>query len=157
MKRTPATLLLLFILVSTGHSRDYHTGIGIKAGMVPGISAKHFFTTNAAFEGVLTYRWEGLNLTGLAEFHLPVFDTEGMYFYYGGGLHVGVWDSGRAKDKIPTGHKLNLGIDGIVGLEFAFSEVPVSLGLDWKPNFNIITDSWMIIDEISLTLRYLIR
>ena len=75
----------------------------------------------------------------------------------GGGLHLGVWDSGKALDKPATGSKFNFGIDGIAGLEYAFFDVPVSVGLDWKPNFNIVTDSRIIMDEISLVLRYLIR
>ncbi len=140
-----------------GNAQDYKTGIGVKVGMVPGISAKHFLTTNGALEGIVTFRWGGANFTGLGEFHLPVFDTDGMSFYYGGGIHVGVWDSGLAKDQAASGHQLNLGIDGIVGLEYAFFDVPLSLGLDWKPSFNIFQDSRMIIDEISFSLRYIIR
>ena len=157
MKKIIASLFFLLLITLAGRGQDYHTGIGVKIGMAPGISAKYFLTTNAALEGVLTYRWQGLNLTGLGEFHIPVFDTEGMYFFYGGGFHAGVWDSGLAMDKASGGRKLNLGIDGIVGLEHAFSGIPLSLGLDWKPNFNIITDSRLIIDEISFTMRYLIR
>lgn len=157
MKKSIIILIFLLLSASDGNTQDYDTGIGIKAGMVPGISAKHFLTRYGALEGIATYRWNGVNLTGLVEFHIPVFDTEGMYFFYGGGIHAGLWDSGKARDRSPTGRKLNLGIDGIVGLEYVFFDVPLSLGLDWKPNWNIITDSRLIIDEISLSLRYLFR
>ncbi|MFC2098132.1 hypothetical protein ACFLSP_00170 [Bacteroidota bacterium] len=153
-------LLLLFLIVPFLHStsaQDYQTGIGVKIGMAPGISAKHFLTTNGAVEGIATFRWGGVNFAALGEFHLPIFDTEGMSFYYGGGFHVGVWDTGLAKNTVKSGQQLNLGIDGIVGLEYAFFDVPLSLGLDWKPNFNIIRNSRMIIDEISFSIRYLIR
>lgn len=155
MKKFLLILVFLLLMAGTGNTQDYDIGIGIKVGMVPGISAKHFLTRYAAIEGIATYRWNGGNLTCLAEFHIPVFDTEGMYFYYGGGIHAGIWDSGIAKDGTATGHKLNLGIDGIVGLEYVFSDVPLSLGVDWKPNWNIITNSRLVIDEISLSLRYL--
>lgn len=157
MKKIAASLLLFILVTLAGNGQDYQTGIGVKIGMAPGISAKYFLTTNGALEGVLTYRWEGVNFTGLGEFHIPVFDTRGMYFYYGGGFHVGVWDPGLARDEAAGDRKLNFGIDGIVGLEHAFPGIPLSLGLDWKPNFNIITDSRLIIDEISFTIRYLIR
>ena len=150
MKKIIFIFSLLLLLAWTGKAQDYKTGLGIKAGMAPGISAKHFYTTNGALEGILTTRWGGVNLTGLAEFHLPAFDTQGMSFYYGGGIHVGVWDSGKALDEPATGHKLNLGIDAIVGLEYAFSDIPLSLGLDWKPALNIITDTRLINDEISV-------
>ncbi len=157
MKKHITILSFLVFLGNPAMSQDYSTGIGIKIGMAPGLSAKYFLTKNAAVEGIASFRWKGANLTGLAEFHVPVFDTEGMYFYYGGGIHIGYWDSGKALDKPASGRKLNLGIDGIVGLEYAFSDVPLSLGLDWKPNFNIITDSRLIIDELSLVLRFLVR
>jgi hypothetical protein len=157
MKKIITTFFLVFLLVMAGISQDYETGIGIKVGMVPGISAKHFLTTNKALEGNVTIRWGGANFTALGEFHYPMFDTDGMSFYYGGGFHIGVWDSGLARDQPASGHQLNMGIDGIVGLEYAFFDVPISLGLDWKPNFNIFQDSRMIIDEISFCIRYLIR
>ena len=157
MKKIIVSLVLFLLFTLAARGQDYHTGIGIKIGMAPGISAKHFLTTNAALEGDLTFRWQGVNFTGLGEFHIPVFDTEGMSFFYGGGFHLGVWDSGLAMDEVASGRKFNMGLDAIVGLEHAFPGIPLSLGLDWKPNFNIITDSRFIVDEISFTIRYLIR
>jgi hypothetical protein len=157
MKKTILILAIVWMASRGAASQDYDLGIGIKAGMAPGISAKYFLMTHGAIEGIATFRWSGANLAVLAEFHLPVFDTEGMSFYYGGGLHVGVWDSGKAMDEAGTGQKFNMGVDGIVGLEYALFRTPLSVGLDWKPNFNIVTDPRIIIDEISLVLRYLIR
>ncbi len=157
MKKLLISISILLLINLTARSQDYDLGIGIKAGMAPGVSVKYFPTTDKAIEGIATFRWGGVNVTGLAEFHLPIFDTKGMNFYYGGGIHLGVWDSGKAIDKPDTGSKFNFGIDGIVGLEYAFPKFPLSLGLDWKPNFNIVTDSRVILDEISLHIRYLIR
>jgi hypothetical protein len=157
MRSSATTILLLFLTSFPGISQDYHTAFGIKAGMAPGISAKHFLTTNGALEGIVTFRWGGVNFAGLGEFHLPLFDTDGMNLYYGGGFHIGVWDTGKALDEDAGGQKLNFGIDGIVGLEYSFFDIPLSLGLDWKPNLNIMKDTRLIIDEISLVARYLIR
>ncbi|MFC2115641.1 hypothetical protein ACFLTU_04160 [Bacteroidota bacterium] len=157
MKNPIVVFLILLLIAGTGKAQDYDTGLGIKVGMAPGITAKHFVTTDAALEGIITARWGGANLSALGEFHLPVFDTQGMNFFYGGGVHIGVWDVGKARDKEDKGNKLNFGIDGIVGLEYAFFDVPLSLGLDWKPSFNIISDAWLIIDEIAFSIRYLLQ
>jgi hypothetical protein len=157
MRISAISILMLVLACSPGSSQDYHTAFGIKAGMAPGITAKHFLSTNGALEGIATFRWGGVNLTGLGEFHLPLFDTDGLNFYYGGGFHIGVWDTGKALDEAGGGQKLNLGIDGIVGIEYSFFDIPLSVGLDWKPNLNIIRDTRMIIDEISLVARYLLR
>jgi hypothetical protein len=157
MKRRTITILLILIAIAA-QAQDYHTGLGLRASMAPGISVKHFFTTNMAGEGILTARWGGFNATGLAEWHLPVFDTEGFYFFYGGGAHLGVWDSGRdyygtTKD----GTHVFLGVDGIIGLEYAFLDIPLSIGMDWKPGMNIIFDFGFFFDDLAISFRYLFR
>jgi len=158
MKRISITIFVLFLLVFTSKAQDYHSGLGLRASVSPGISFKHFITSNMAGEGILTVRWGGFNATGLAEWHLPVFDTEGFYFFYGGGAHLGVWDSSR--DYYGTTHNgtsLFLGVDGIIGLEYAFMDIPLSIGLDWKPGLNIISDFGFFFDDLALSFRYLFR
>ena len=151
--------LVIGIAASSGlTAQDYHTGLGIRGGFSNGISLKHFYTTNIAVEGILSTRWHGFKITGLAEWHIPVFDTQGLNFYYGGGAHLGIWDSEADYhgDKI-AGNNLFLGVDGVIGLEYAFPGIPLSIGLDWKPGFEIISDFGFAHDEIALSVRYLFR
>jgi hypothetical protein len=158
MKRK--VLIILFPLFFAGAlgAQDYHTGLGLRASVSPGISVKHFITTNMAGEGILTVRWGGFNVTGLAEWHLPVFDTEGFYFLYGGGAHLGVWDRGRDYyGSTRDGTTVFLGIDGIIGLEYAFPDIPLSIGLDWKPGMNVLADFGFFFDDLAISLRYLFR
>lgn len=158
MKRISITIFVLFLLVFSSKAQDYHSGLGLRASVSPGISFKHFLTTNMAGEGILTVRWGGFNATGLAEWHLPVFDTEGFYFFYGGGAHLGVWDSSRDYySNTKDGTNLFLGVDGIIGLEYAFQDIPLSIGLDWKPGMNIISDFGFFFDDLALSFRYLFR
>ncbi len=158
MKRKTITILLFILLVSAGKAQDYHTGLGLRASVSPGISVKHFFTTNMAGEGILTVRWGGFNATGLAEWHLSVFDTEGFYFFYGGGAHLGVWDSEKDYYGSNTGGTtLFLGVDGIIGLEYAFLDIPLSISLDWKPGMNVISDFGFFFDDLAISFRYLFR
>jgi len=139
-------------------AQDYHTGLGIRGGFSNGITLKHFYTTDIAVEGILTTRWQGFKITGLAEWHIPVFDTEGLYFFYGGGIHLGIWDSEADYfGNQVAGNSLFLGIDGIIGLEYAFPGIPLSLGLDWKPGFEIVSDFGFAHDEIAFSARYLFR
>ena len=158
MKRRTITILVLLFLIFGAKAQDYHTGLGLRAGVSPGISVKHFFSTNMAGVGILSVRWGGFNITGLAEWHLQVFDTDGFYFFYGGGAHLGAWDTGR--DYYGTtndGTKVFLGIDGIIGLEYAFGDIPLSIGLDWKPGMNVISDFGFFFDDLALSFRYLLR
>jgi hypothetical protein len=158
MKRITLAIFSLILFTMSLGAQDYHTGLGLRASMAPGISVKHFFTTNMAGEGILTVRWGGFNATGLAEWHLPVFDTEGFYFFYGGGAHLGVWD--RSQDYYGStgdGTSVFLGVDGIIGLEYAFLDIPLSIGLDWKPGMNVISDFGFFFDDLAISLRYLFR
>jgi hypothetical protein len=158
MKRIAFTILFPILLAFTAKAQDYHTGLGLRASMAPGISVKHFFTTNMAGEGILTVRWGGFNATGLAEWHLPVFDTEGFFFLYGGGAHLGAWDTGRDYyGNTIDGTRFFLGVDGIIGLEYAFLDIPLSVGLDWKPGMNILSDFGFFFDDLAISLRYLFR
>ena len=158
MKRIIIIMLFPLLLVTGGKAQDYHTGLGLRASMAPGISVKHFITTDMAGEGILTARWGGFNATALAEFHLPVFDTEGFYFFYGGGAHLGVWDTGRDfYGDTRDGTRLFLGIDGIIGLEYAFLDIPLSVGMDWKPGMNFLADFGLFFDDLAISLRYLFR
>ena len=158
MKRITLAIFSLILFAMTLWAQDYHTGLGLRASMAPGISVKHFFTTNMAGEGILTVRWGGFNATALAEWHLQVFDTEGFYFFYGGGAHLGVWDSSRDYyGSTGSGTSVFLGVDGIIGLEYAFLDIPLSVGLDWKPGMNIISDFGFFFDDLAISLRYLFR
>lgn len=158
MKRKVLTILFPLFFAGALGAQDYHTGLGLRASVSPGISVKHFITTNMAGEGILTVRWGGFNLTGLAEWHLPVFDTEGFYFLYGGGAHLGVWDRDRDYyGNTRDGTTVFLGIDGIIGLEYAFPDIPLSIGLDWKPGMNMLADFGFFFDDLAISLRYLFR
>ena len=52
---------------------------------------------------------------------------------------------------------LAIGIDGIIGLEYTFDEVPFSISLDWKPTFNIAEHAAFLADEAGLSIRYVIK
>lgn len=140
--------------------QDYDFAAGVRIGLSYGINGKFFLGTNravqsrGAIEAIASFRYKGMMGSILYEYHYEVFDTEGMYLYCGGGIHGGLFDS----DEVPwetdkTEKNLYAGLDGIIGLEYVFSDIPVSVGLDWKPCFNIISDVNLIIDDIALSIR----
>jgi len=150
-----ATIILLSIFTLPGQSQDYDTGLGVRGGVAWGLSVKHFVLTDGAIEGLLTARFNGFNATGLYEKHIPVFDTDGFYLFYGGGAHLGLWNTDEPKPFMGT--KIYAGIDGIIGLEYSFDGTPISLGMDWKPGFNLFSDFGIFYDEIAISIRYLFR
>ena len=153
------TLLILLAAGNLHAQRDYETGIGLRAGVAYGLTVKHFTSDRSAWEAILSTRWQGFLLTGLYELHQDVFNTTNFNFYYGVGGHLGEWPG-----DIPhhpwfddSSNHLAIGIDGIIGLEYTFDEVPFSVSLDWKPAFNIAEHAAFLVDEAALSIRYAIK
>jgi hypothetical protein len=153
MRKSVILIVLAVCLMGVVNAQDYKTGIGIRAGNSLGFTIKHFQTKKVALEGLFTTRWEGFDLTGLYEVHGRAFDTDGLKWYYGGGVHIGFYDGNHVYWGEPGMTYTVVGIDGIIGLEYTFSEVPICLGLDWKPELNLIgyTGVW---SEGALSVRY---
>ena len=153
-------ILIIFLfsaIISSGVSaQGYQNAIGFRGGLFNGLTFKHFTNDKTAFEGILSTRWSGFEVTGLYEIHTPAFDVSGMNFYYGGGAHLGfyngdnthgVWgDTGRSYTVI--------GIDGILGLDYKIQGAPIDLSLDWKPAFNLTGYSNFIADGFALSVRF---
>lgn len=147
-------LVFLLLFITTGlfsQAQDYENAVGLRFGLSNGITFKHFITTNDAVEGLLSTRWGGFNITGLFERHTTAFDTDGLYFYYGGGAHLGSFNNTWFNDNISH---IVIGVDGILGLEYVFKEVPLNASLDWKPGFNLIGYTGFWGDELALSVRY---
>ncbi len=144
--------LILMSVFSFTHAQDYQNALGIRFGLSNGVSLKHFISTNDAVEGILSTRWGGFNLTGLFERHTRAFETDGLYFYYGGGAHLGSFNNKWFNDNI--NHTV-IGIDGILGLEYVFPDIPFNVSLDWKPGLNIIGYAGFWGDELAFSVRYM--
>lgn len=155
MKKIIITFLIAFSFVSISVAQDYNTGIGLRGGYFNGLTVKHFISQNSALEGIISSRWSGFNLTGLYEIHNQAFDTERLKWYYGFGGHVGFWDGGDVDWGDPGTSYTVLGIDGILGLEYSFQEIPINLSVDWKPAFNIVGDKGLWADSGALSIRYI--
>jgi hypothetical protein len=157
MKKIGLSLLFALCLFFYGNAQDYNTGIGLRGGFASGLTIKHFVTSKAAFEGILASRWRGIEVTGLYEVHGRAFQTERMKWFIGFGAHVGFWN-GDYTHKYwgePGESYTVVGLDGILGLEYSFVEVPFNIGIDWKPAFNFYGYSGFWADGGALSIRYI--
>ena len=132
-------------------SSNYKTALGVK--FYPGaITIKHFVKPNAALEGLLYLYNHGTRVTGLYEFHFDIPNASGLQWYVGPGAHIGFYNTKY------FGGGTSVGIDGVIGLDYKFSGVPINLSLDWQPsfefgnNFNGFGGSWG-----GLGIRYVIK
>jgi hypothetical protein len=157
MKKIVMTCLIVFCLVSVTLAQDYKTGIGLRGGFANGLTIKHFTGEKSAFEFLLASRWRGFEITGLYEIHNQAFNTERLRWYYGFGAHIGFWNGDYTYRYWGTqGNNYTVvGIDGILGLEYSFTEVPINLGIDWKPAFNFVGYQGFWADGGAISIRYI--
>lgn len=142
---------------SEGGQAGYKTGIGLRGGFEGGITIKHFIKSDRALEGILSRGWGygGMRITGLYEIHKPFPGAKGLDWFYGVGAHLGFYNgdyygynyyNGGYYDKKGKWHPgdyrsrtyTTVGIDGILGLEYQFAEIPFTVGIDIKPYFDFV-------------------
>lgn len=134
-------LSILIALLSLGglQAQRYTTAIGLRAGYGLGISYKSYIKPKVVFEGILSVRWRGMGLTGLVQRHRSIPGVPGMQWYYGGGVHAGYWNDITTERPLFSGQSsVILGLDGVIGIEYTFAEIPINVSLDWIPMVNIL-------------------
>lgn len=155
MKKILIIITILISLIVYSTAQDYNTGIGLRAGVENGLTIKHFNTGNSSLEGIISSRWEGFSFTGLYEKHQPAFDENRLNFYYGVGGHIGFWNGDNVGWVDDDKDYTVIGVDGILGLEYNFVEIPFNVSIDWKPAFNIVGYSGLWLDGGALSIRYI--
>jgi hypothetical protein len=152
MKRISITLPVIFLsMMWCQHvaAQDYRFAAGVRLSsssptLSSAISAKYFATDKTAIEGIVAWG-NRFGIGALLEIHNK-FNTPGLSWFYGGGAYVGFQDSDTY-----------LGPTGIVGLDYKFTNAPVNLSLDWKPELDILPDINFVPDAFALTIRFALK
>ena len=118
-------------------------------------TVKHFIGEKSALEGLVSTRWKGIEITGLYEMYNQAFDVERLNWYFGGGAHIGFYNGDNTDWGTAGATYTNLGIDGILGMEYNFIEVPINLSIDWKPAVNITGNNGFVSDNGAISIRYI--
>ena len=153
------TLILKSVLIiaaigflsTAGRSQEYQKQAGFRFGNTTGFTCKFIKDNYFAVEGILGFRSHGAQLYALFESRRPVFynKLDNMFLYYGGGLHAGYvkWSNYYEEDDVfyhpdyrhgyynYTGPAF--GFDGVIGMEYSFNTVPITLAADFKPFMEI--------------------
>ena len=133
MKRISFFCVIVFIFLGTHISaQDYRMALGIRlsspdATLSNSITGKYFITDRTAIEGLISFG-NRFGVGGLLEIHNS-FDVPGFRWFYGGGAYIGSGDK-----------KTYLGPTGIIGLDYKFTNIPLNLSLDFKPELDIIPE-----------------
>jgi hypothetical protein len=130
MKRTGIIIALCFGLLATQSvkAQYYKTALGVRlsstgATVNNSISLKYFFSEKTAVEALLSFG-DPVAVGALIEKH-TAFGPQGLTWLYGAGAYLGF------------GGTRNVGAQGIIGLDYKISSIPLNLCLDWKPELNL--------------------
>jgi hypothetical protein len=158
MKKILFSLLIVagISVSTTASAQDYKSALGVRlsssAAMVNNsVSFKQFITNKTAIEVLFSFG-DPLALGALLEFHKPL-AASGMSYFYGAGGYI----SFIKNTNVNTGKTAtdpNFGAQGVIGLDYKFSNVPLNLSLDWKPELNIVSDINFEPAAIGFTARF---
>jgi hypothetical protein len=152
MKQLLFAAILFVVLTTTANAQDYRTSLGFRAGVPYGITLKHFLSETNAFEAILASRWSGFEITGLYENEHWTGEYPGFNWFWGFGAHIGFWNNTPYYNAVNGGAVI--GVDGILGLEYTFDEIPLNLSIDLLPSINLIgSSSWNGING-AISFRY---
>ena len=127
-------------------AQDYRFALGVRLSnssptLNNAVSGKYFVTEKTAVEGLVSFG-SRFGMGALVQVHNPL-STEGLRWYYGGGLYVGFEDGDTY-----------LGPTGALGLDYKFKTAPINLSIDWKPELDFLPEINFVPDAFGLTVRF---
>ena len=134
---------------------QYKSAVGLRGGVAQGITLKTFVGGSSAFDLFIGSHFRGLNFTALYELHShTAFGIDNLSLFYGFGGHIGVYNSTTWPGGWGTySSGPVIGVDGVVGIEYTFDEIPINLSLDIVPSINILPGVWYW-QRGALSIRY---
>ncbi len=136
MKKIFLPVFLLFLSFAVKAQPAYNQAAGLKFPGGFSFTYKKFVTDVNNLEGQMTIWKKGLRVSGLYELNFYSFNKlQNLSWFVGPGVHVGFW-----KDEYKDDYKsrVDLGIDGIIGLDYKFDNAPINMSLDWQPSVTLI-------------------
>lgn len=146
-------IIIVFMILSFAGSvkaqeADRRLEAGIRLGLPLGVTGRYFFTEHSAAEAIVGLYNKTASLTALYQYHfdLSALTVQGFGWYAGGGAHIGTREVDGSQEFLA-------GVDGIAGINYNFSNIPLNLSLDWKPAIHFTTSSELA--DFGISARYI--
>ena len=130
----------------------YDRAIGIKFPGGFAISYKQFLKDNQNVEGEAMFITNGFRAVGLYEWNWDIQGINGLRWYVGPGAHIGFWNNDGSKKSNRS--SAGIGIDGVIGLDYKFSDLPLNISLDWQPSVDVIGSTGTGLGYGGIGVRY---
>jgi hypothetical protein len=107
---------------------EYKTAVGLSldfgsGGTLVGPSLKHFFTERSAGDVELLFGTRITMVNLLYQYHGRIENAAGLQWYAGIGPSILLGSGGGS----------SIAVRPLVGMDYKFKDVPLSLALDWRP------------------------
>ncbi|MCB0686120.1 MAG: hypothetical protein KDC53_06335 [Saprospiraceae bacterium] len=151
----------VFVFSNGVTAQNYNNAVGLRLAWGFGGTYKHFFNEKIAAEGIVNFRSWGTfgfryrrtRITGLVTTHQPLEDVvEGLQWYVGGGAFAGFWSG--AYSRVYDYSSTQIGIAGVVGLDYKFTDLPINVSLDWMPGIALVGGGGFTGTSGGLAIRY---
>ncbi len=138
--------VLIILIMGVGLSQvSFAQEIGVRFGDTVG--------GDVAVDGVFAFKKSrlhadvsfgngGIGVVGVYDFIVSPIGGEAFNWYLGVGASAFLGDP------------FQLGIPGELGIEYRFNNVPIALGLDWRPTFILIDTTDFMFDRFGLNVRF---
>lgn len=158
-------LVVLFALTAAFAQENKESKIdaGLRMGMMNvfgGLTARYHLSESSAIEAVFsTPGFKGAVFTGLYQWHKDFSKVSNLSWYFGGGIHAGYWNAAapRWNGSRWINRDFAMGADLIAGLQYDMESVidfPLTVTLDFKPGYDIISYWASLYYDVSLSIRY---
>lgn len=157
-------ILISLICMLPCKSQNYTRDAGFRFGGLTSINYRQYNNDTEAFGLMASLTWRSIRLGAMKEYFKPAMMqfSNNINFVYGYGAHVGLIYANSYKLFFKTYHldewQLSplFGIDGLIGLEYNLGDLPVLIGIDFKPFFEFSTTRifYIFLNDASISLKY---
>lgn len=142
MKKTLFVAALFFIFSAFAEevqAQNYDSAIGLRLGYPSSVSYKMFLNDSHAVEGYVSYRrnsgWSWIGISAAYQVHSPIDAVDGLQWYWGGGAGAYIWTFNDTSGFYDNYGTTSFGIQGYLGLDYTFANVPINVSIDWVPTY----------------------
>ena len=157
--------IFILICLFTGvlHAQNYTRNAGIRGGLTGGFTYRQYMNDANAYEGILSFKQGGLQLTLLKQFVQPYFTehSDNIYLVWGYGAHLGTHRTYAFEIFSKKYYNFNSitpisGLDAFAGLEYRIREIPLIISADFKPFFDLVGIRFfsMSVWDFAISLKY---
>ncbi|MFY0593893.1 outer membrane insertion C- signal [Roseivirga sp.] len=147
MRKFLVVTLVLFGLTGLNQSQAQEIGARFGNGNVSDVAFDAVFSFGqfSRVHSNLSFGNDQVGIDALLDFVYRPLGEQGFSWYAGAGPFVAL------------GGDFQLGAVGEIGLEYQFTEVPISLSLDWRPAFRLVDDTDFGVEGFGFNLRYVFK